>query len=90
MTREFSVEVYSDDFGFQIVHTFVGFNRNFSDGQLHTIDQIALVKDEDELLVFAVDNVEALTALRSYLIEYKPNAVLFGYFRKPKLKGYES
>ena len=64
-----------------------GFNQDFSEGQLHTIDQIALVKNEDELLVFAVDNVEALTALRSYLIQYKPNAILFGYFRKPLLRG---
>lgn len=87
MAREFSVEEYSDDLGFRIVNTFVGFNRNFSDAQLHTIDQIALVKNEDELLVFAVDNVEALTALRSYLIQYKPNAILFGYFRKPLLRG---
>lgn len=90
MAREFSVleDVEGQEGLFN--HVFVGFNQDFSEGQLHTIDQIALVKDEDELLIFAVDNVEALTALRSYLIEYHPKAIMFGYFRKPKLKGYES
>lgn len=90
MAREFSVEEYSDDLGFRIVNTFVGFNRNFDVSQLWSVDQIALVKDENELLVFALDNIEALDSLRRYLIAYKPKAIMAGYFRKPKLRGYKA
>lgn len=86
MARQFRVLDWQDCNGISVTNIFEGFNQNFSLGELHTIENIALVKDEDNLLVFALDNTVALTALRSYLIEYHPKAIMFGYFTRPTLK----
>ena len=86
MARQFSILGWDgENQVYGIVEKWYGFNQDFS--KPHEVNHIALVKWENELLVYALDDVEALTKLRQYLVEYKPNALLIGYFNKPTLKG---
>jgi hypothetical protein len=88
MARRFSVTDFVDEYGVENTNVYEGFNQDFSEPYL--IDQIALVKDENELLVYAVDDVHSLHWLARYLTDYKPKAILVGYYRKPSLKGFDT